>query len=171
MENQIQVKDVEPRNVWKRGLFMLLFVIAFGLAQMVLNTIAIVQFLWLLFTREPNNPLVRFGNSLSMWLAMSPASKPVPPTRDPSPGALGHRPHSPAATTRSNRGFELSPRVRSSKMVCENRSGDCTLCTVEGSAFFAGPVRLPTRPSSSWNTRMLGRAMDIAYLVRRAPAK
>jgi Domain of unknown function (DUF4389) len=69
MENQIQVKDVEPRNVWKRGLLMLLFVIAFGAAQMVLNTIAIVQFLWLLFTREPNNPLVRFGNSLAIWLA------------------------------------------------------------------------------------------------------
>jgi len=69
MENQIQVKDVEPRNVWKRGLLMLLFVIAFGFAQMVLNTIAIVQFIWLLFTRKPNNPLVRFGNSLSIWLA------------------------------------------------------------------------------------------------------
>jgi hypothetical protein len=24
---------------------------------------------WLLFTREPNNPLVRFGNSLAIWLA------------------------------------------------------------------------------------------------------
>ena len=47
----------------------ILFVIAFGVAQMVLNTIAIVQFLWLLFTRKPNNPLVRFGNSLSIWLA------------------------------------------------------------------------------------------------------
>ena len=68
MENQIQVKDVEPQNVWKRGLFMLLFAIAFGIGQAVLNAITIVQFLWLLFTREPNSPLVRFGNSLSMWL-------------------------------------------------------------------------------------------------------
>jgi hypothetical protein len=25
--------------------------------------------LWLLFTREPNNPLVRFGNSLVIWFA------------------------------------------------------------------------------------------------------
>ena len=24
---------------------------------------------WLLFTREPNSPLVRFGNSLVIWLA------------------------------------------------------------------------------------------------------
>ena len=29
-----------------------------------------------------------------------------------SPGALGHRLHSPATTTRSNLGFELSPRKR-----------------------------------------------------------
>ena len=63
MENQI-----EPRNVWERGLLMLLFAIAFGLAQTVLNAIAIAQFLWLLFTREPNNHLVRFGNSLAIWL-------------------------------------------------------------------------------------------------------
>ena len=26
MENQVQIKDVEPRPVWKRGLLMLLFV-------------------------------------------------------------------------------------------------------------------------------------------------
>ena len=54
MENQVQIKDVEPRPVWKRGLLMLLFVIAFGLAQMLLNALAIVQFVWLLVKREPN---------------------------------------------------------------------------------------------------------------------
>ncbi len=69
MENQIQVKDVEPQNVWKRGLLMLLFVIAFGLAQMLLNALAIVQFVWLLVKREPNQPVAGFGMSLSKWLA------------------------------------------------------------------------------------------------------
>ena len=69
MENQIQVKDGEPRPVWKRGLLMLLFVIAFGLAQMLLNALAIVQFVWLLVKREPNQPVAGFGMSLSKWLA------------------------------------------------------------------------------------------------------
>ena len=69
MENQNPVPITELKDVWKRGLFMLFFAIAFGFGQMVLNTVAIVQFLWLLFAREPNNPLARFGNSLAIWLA------------------------------------------------------------------------------------------------------
>jgi hypothetical protein len=34
-----------------------------------LNLFAIVQFLWLLAAREPNQFLARFGNTLSIWLA------------------------------------------------------------------------------------------------------
>ena len=45
------------------------FVIAFGLAQMLLNALAIVQFVWLLVKREPNQPVAGFGMSLSKWLA------------------------------------------------------------------------------------------------------
>jgi hypothetical protein len=57
------------RDVWMRGLFMLLFVIAFAIGQWLLNLIAIVQFLWLLVAREPNQFLARFGSTLSIWLA------------------------------------------------------------------------------------------------------
>lgn len=53
--------------VWKRGLFMLLFAIAFGIGHALLNVIAIVQFLWLLFSSEPNQFLASFGRSLSVW--------------------------------------------------------------------------------------------------------
>jgi hypothetical protein len=55
--------------VWMRGLFMLLFLLAFGIAQTLLWATAIVQFLWLLFAGESNGLLVRFGKSLSLWLA------------------------------------------------------------------------------------------------------
>jgi hypothetical protein len=57
--------------VWMRGLFMLLLAIAFSIAQLVLNAVAVVQFLWLLFTGGPNGFLTRFGASLSAWLAES----------------------------------------------------------------------------------------------------
>src|SRR5271157_6390412 len=36
------------------------------------------------------------------------------------------KPHSPATTTRSNRGFELSPRLRSSKMLIRKPLWRCT---------------------------------------------
>jgi hypothetical protein len=55
----------DRQAVWKRGLFML----AFGIAQGLLNLLAIVQFLWLLLAGAPNQFLLRFGRSLSVWLA------------------------------------------------------------------------------------------------------
>lgn len=55
--------------VWKRGLLMLLFAIAFGIGQALLNLIAIVQFFWLLFVGAPNRFLVSFGRSLAIWFA------------------------------------------------------------------------------------------------------
>ena len=69
----MEIKAPEDRptasDVWMRGLFMLLFVIGFAIGQWLLNLLAIVQFLWLLFAREPNLALASFGNSLSIWLA------------------------------------------------------------------------------------------------------
>jgi hypothetical protein len=59
----------ERQDVLKRGLLMLLFAIAFGIGQMVLNALTVVQFFWLLFTRERNGQIARFGASLATWLA------------------------------------------------------------------------------------------------------
>ena len=69
MADQTPARTTDSKEILKRGLFMLLFAIAFGFAQMVLNVIAIVQFIYLLATRQPNEYLARFGNSLSIWLA------------------------------------------------------------------------------------------------------
>jgi hypothetical protein len=55
--------------VWMRGLFMLVFVMAFAVSQSVLFLTALVQFLCLIFAQEPNRPLSRFGASLSLWMA------------------------------------------------------------------------------------------------------
>ncbi len=55
--------------VWWRGLYMLVLMLAFGFSQSLLAVTAIAQFLWLLFTQEPNRLLVQFGKSLSRgWL-------------------------------------------------------------------------------------------------------
>jgi hypothetical protein len=61
--------NADRSGTWKRGLFMLLFAVAFGVGQSLLIFLAIVQFLWLLFAGEPNLFLLRFGNSLSVWFA------------------------------------------------------------------------------------------------------
>jgi uncharacterized protein DUF4389 len=68
---EIKAPDDKPSasDVWMRGLFMLLLMMGFAIGQWLLNLLAIVQFLWLLFAREPNLALASFGNSLSIWLA------------------------------------------------------------------------------------------------------
>jgi len=68
---EIEAREDKPTasDVWMRGLFMLLLVIGFAIGQWLLNVLAIVQFLWLLFAREPNLMLASFGNSLLIWLA------------------------------------------------------------------------------------------------------
>lgn len=74
-DNTGMIVDAKPaeasgRNeIWKRGLFMLLCVFAFGVGQALLMLIAIVQFVWLLVSKEPNANLGRFGKSLSVWLS------------------------------------------------------------------------------------------------------
>jgi hypothetical protein len=55
--------------IWMRGLYMLLLMLAFGVAQMLLSVTTIAQFLWLLFSGEPNVQLTHFGRSLARWLA------------------------------------------------------------------------------------------------------
>ena len=68
---ETKAPDGKPtsRDVWMRGLFMLLFIIGFTVGQWLLNLLAIVQFLWLLFARERNQFIAGFGNSLANWLA------------------------------------------------------------------------------------------------------
>lgn len=64
MENQ-----AAKEKPWMRGLYMLLLMLALGVAHTLVNLTAVVQFLWLLFTAAPNALLQHFGRSLSIWIA------------------------------------------------------------------------------------------------------
>lgn len=58
-----------PEGIWMRGLMMLILAFMFGLAQTILGVVAVVQFLWMLFTKEKNELLADFGQDLAKWLA------------------------------------------------------------------------------------------------------
>lgn len=62
------VPGYKRKSVWLRGLFMLLFMIFFEIGEWLLGIVAVLQFLWLLFDRAPNENIKRFGQSLSLWL-------------------------------------------------------------------------------------------------------
>ncbi len=85
METAEREIDRRTRDIWIRGAFMVLFIVAIEVAQTLLFLLATVQFVWLLFSRKPNQLLLRFGSSLSKWyshailfLACSSEEKPFP---------------------------------------------------------------------------------------------
>jgi len=54
-------------DVWVRGLYMVLFAIAWGLSELLLTFTVLFQFLTVLFTGSANEPLLRFGQNLSRY--------------------------------------------------------------------------------------------------------
>jgi hypothetical protein len=56
------------RNIWIRGLFMLLMAIAFHVCATVLGFVTVIQFVIVLLSDTPNTRLVSFGRSLGSYL-------------------------------------------------------------------------------------------------------
>ena len=59
----------KPNNLWLHGLIMLILVLLVNLAQTILGVCAILQFFWMLFARERNPGIARFGQGIAHWLA------------------------------------------------------------------------------------------------------
>ena len=55
METKVPDNKPTTGDVWMRGLFMLLFIIGCNIGVWLLNFLAIVQFLWLLFDAPSRN--------------------------------------------------------------------------------------------------------------------
>ena len=58
----------DRKDIWLRGLWMLVLVILFGVAETVLLVAVVLQFAWMLIAKEKNGFLVEFGSSLGKWL-------------------------------------------------------------------------------------------------------
>jgi hypothetical protein len=56
------------RNIWLRGLLMILMAIAFHIAGMLLAVGAVIQFVLALVSEGPNARLIGFGQSLGRYL-------------------------------------------------------------------------------------------------------
>jgi hypothetical protein len=71
VDSRTEEAPARKSPIWMRGLFMLVFMFAFGVGQSILYLTGVAQFLWLLFANEPNKLLVEFGKSLALWLAQT----------------------------------------------------------------------------------------------------
>ena len=59
---------MKSKNIWMRGLFMLLFTVLYGVAEFVLAFVAVFQFGHALFTGQPNDNVTRFGYSVGRYI-------------------------------------------------------------------------------------------------------
>jgi hypothetical protein len=66
--NEESVKPGNKRNIWIRGLFMLLMFFAFHVSGTVLCIVTVIQFVMKLLSDTPNERLVLFGRSLGRYL-------------------------------------------------------------------------------------------------------
>ncbi len=60
-------KSIMARGTWLRGIFMLLFAVAYGIAELLLFVTAVFQFLYLLVTGKTVERLLIFGENLSRY--------------------------------------------------------------------------------------------------------
>ena len=67
MSNDVK-ENIKSQSTWKRGLYMLLYIIFSRIAEIVLGVVILFQFLLKLFTGETNDRLLKLGQQLSTYL-------------------------------------------------------------------------------------------------------
>lgn len=67
MDNEIKA-SLTASESWIRGLNMLLFAVIYSVAEVVLSAVVVLQFIFLLLTRGPNERLLEFGDDLSVFI-------------------------------------------------------------------------------------------------------
>lgn len=95
-----ELKDnLKSKSIWLRGLFMLLFAVFYGVAEIVLVVVAVFQFGAALITGKANDNVKRFGNSVGQYffqivqfVTFNSEIKPFPFTSWPEPQVKMEKP-------------------------------------------------------------------------------
>ena len=61
-------QHLTEKGVWRRALYMLLFIVIYWVVEIVVIAVVILQFLLNLFTGKKNNYLLEFGQDLSRYI-------------------------------------------------------------------------------------------------------
>lgn len=60
--------NTDSENIWMRGAYILLFGFVYYIAQIVMIAVVVLQFMFVLFTKEKNEEVLLFGADLSEFL-------------------------------------------------------------------------------------------------------
>ena len=59
--------NIKSRSTWLRALFMLVCFFLYAITRPIVAAVVVLQFLWALFTSEPNEKLTALGHSLAVY--------------------------------------------------------------------------------------------------------
>ena len=60
--------ELTARQKWLRLLYIVIYVVMFQIAELIVGGVVVLQFLWTLFTGQPNANLADFTRRLAEWL-------------------------------------------------------------------------------------------------------
>ncbi|MDH5230438.1 MAG: DUF4389 domain-containing protein [Gammaproteobacteria bacterium] len=66
--NQHVFDNIKQTSPWVRGLYMLLFIFIYAIAEVVLGAVVFIQFGFTIFTNKTNQALKDFGAQLSVFI-------------------------------------------------------------------------------------------------------
>ena len=67
MSNEIK-ENLKQQSTWLRALYMLMFTLFYGIAEVVLFAVVIFQFLLVLFTGKGNPRLQKLGQTIATYI-------------------------------------------------------------------------------------------------------
>ena len=66
------IEDTRERlirgDIWSRALYMILFAFIYSISKFIVIIVVVFQFFTILFTGSANEPLLKFGNSLAIYI-------------------------------------------------------------------------------------------------------
>ena len=68
MEETVKKENVKTKETWIRGVYILIFVFAYSVAEIVMGAVVLLQFLSVLFTSEKNEKLLLLGQDVSYYI-------------------------------------------------------------------------------------------------------
>jgi Domain of unknown function (DUF4389) len=58
-----------PKNIWMHGLTVAVLLALTHIALMLMGACGVMQFFWMLISKERNDQIIAFGNGLGDWLS------------------------------------------------------------------------------------------------------
>lgn len=105
--------NIKSEKQWLRGLFMLLFLIVYEIAEIILIAVTIGQFLFAIVTGKNNANLTQFGDSLGQFVRQIVAYLTYNQEEKPFPFAEWPKSAAAAATSIDTAEDELPPTTGS----------------------------------------------------------